>query len=423
MVTNNLLSVGENESFIQFRNRLCRYKHIYNITWEDIRDILNEYGNFDFSESYYRKNAPKWLAEDETEDTQEVVAETDDISKETVTDPEVEYDDDDEFTQKIIALKKEKMKLSEERIQANAYIRRLAREDTIKEIAHDTAMLMNTKKILNVVDYDKIPHSSNEALLLLSDWHYGIVCNNFWNKYDPDVAEQRLSTLLSKVIYFCEKNDVRKITVLNLGDLICGRIHLALRLESRFDVITQVLKVSEILSEFLFNLSQKLHVDVDYYDCIDNHSRIEPNKTDAIDLETLARVIPPYIKERLENLSYKNGATNVINVCDNIYGEDIITFNLNGYSVAAVHGDKDAPTQVIDGISMMTRQPYDLICSAHMHHHSEDEKNYTELISNGSLMGTDSYAKDKRLTSKPSQTLVIASPYSVREAVYKIDLI
>ena len=49
----------------------------------------------------------------------------------------------------ILDFKKERVKISDERTQNNAYIRRLAREDTIIEIAKSTAKEMSSKKILD----------------------------------------------------------------------------------------------------------------------------------------------------------------------------------------------------------------------------------------------------------------------------------
>jgi len=62
--------------------------------------------------------------------------------------------------------------------------------------------------------------------------------------------------------------------------LIAGRIHLTIRFNSRIDVITQTIEVSELLAEFIDELST--YVPIDYYSVIDNHSRLEPNKKDAL---------------------------------------------------------------------------------------------------------------------------------------------
>ena len=38
-----------------------------------------------------------------------------------------------------------------------------------------------------------------------------------------------------------------------------------------------------------------------YYDCDDNHSRVEPNKKESIALETLTRITHWYLVSRFEN--------------------------------------------------------------------------------------------------------------------------
>ena len=58
------------------------------------------------------------------------------------------------------------------------------------------------------------------------------------------------------MLNICRKNDVNKLHVVNLSDLISGYIHLTLRLQNRYDVITQVMDIAEILAEFLNNLSK-----------------------------------------------------------------------------------------------------------------------------------------------------------------------
>lgn len=184
--------------------------------------------------------------------------------------------------------------------------------------------------------------------------------------------------------------------------MIAGRIHLTIRLESRIDVITQTIEVSEILAEFVHALSQ--YTKIDYYDCADNHSRLEPNKKEALNLETLQRIIPWYLQTRLSNQNDITIHTN------NRYGEDIINFNIFDYKIAGVHGDKDRPIDVVNNINLLTKEHFDMILTAHLHHFSADEKDDTLIISNGSLMGTDTYSKNLRLYSRPSQNLIIATP-------------
>ena len=139
------------------------------------------------------------------------------------------------------------------------------------------------------------------GVLQISDWHYGMEISNYFNAYNPDIAKQRIIKLRDATLEKCMELGITELNVCNLGDMIAGRIHLPIRINSRFDVITQQIHVSEILAEFLNDLSQKLKIN--YRDCFDNHSRIEPNKKEALQLETLARITPWFLKERLQKKS------------------------------------------------------------------------------------------------------------------------
>ena len=389
------------------------YKQQNDITWENIADIINDKYKVHYSESFYRKRY-KYLLDEE------VVADPEVNKNESVhcdstcgcsNAPNISNTDESDLLRKI---KIEKAKLSDERVQNNAYIRALAREETLKEIAKQAVEQMSNSKILELPGCIQENTGSNEAILVISDWHYGIVCNNSWNKYDPDIAIQRLIKLKYETIRHCQENNVSKLYVINLSDLICGRIHLPLRLESRFDVITQTMRVSEILAEFLHDLSS--YYKIEYYDCEDNHSRVEPNKANSLHLENFTRVIKWYLKSRLEN-NYR-----IIIHENNTFSDDIITFTCNGFNFAAVHGDKDRMSNVVKSISLMTRQHFDVVLTAHLHHFAADEINETVVIQNGSLVGPDTFATSIRKTAVPSQILLVVSKNNPTEAIYRIVL-
>ena len=405
------------ENLIEFCLRMAEKKKTdKSITWQGIADSLPANFNVVKSEAWVRKivkdnqDKPHFSSNEETEITNEDASASCENYNNTLS----------KLDAKILEMKKERVKLQDERTQNNAYIRRLSREETIIGIANSLIDKMSIKRLLpngknyTIVDKTK---DKKEAILCLSDWHYGICCNNYWNEFNPEIARERINLLLKETIQYIKLNNVNKIHILNLGDLIAGRIHLTLRLESRFDVITQTLEISEILAEFLAELSQYVEV-VEYYSCSDNHSRLEPNKSDSLDLESLCRVTDWYLPVRLQ----KEGINNIF-INENIYGDDIITLNIMGYNVLGLHGDKDKNNaSTIDSISRMTEDHYDLICTAHLHHFSADEKNRTVIIGNGSLMGVDSYAKNLRLSSFPSQNLIIVSEKSPCEAIYRIKL-
>ena len=384
------------ENVSDYIDFLVRYKASNNnlLSWQDIADLVEEKYNILHSRHWYSRYYDDYIASYQGYQPQEV--------------DEIEIDP---YQEKLLNLQKEKVKISDERNQNRAYVRRLAREDTLKEIALEAVKNLSNKKLLPTYDKPLKVNNNKEAILLLSDWHYGFDFVNPWNKYNPEIAKKRISKLLSETIRFCKEQDVTNINILNLADLIAGRIHLTIRLESRIDVITQIMEVSEILAEFLNELTR--YFNVNYYSCTDNHSRIEPDKTQSLDLESLCRITDWFLKWRLGNS---------VEFHDNQFGEDIITLNVLNHNILGVHGDRDKQNSVIEKMTLLTRKSYDLTCTAHLHHFSADEHTGTRLVSNGSLMGTDSYAKNLRLYSKPSQTLIIATPENVCDIIHIIDL-
>lgn len=364
------------------------------ISYRDIADLMYDKFHYKRSASYYARHKDEFLCPVERT---EACAQDNDLS------PEEE---------RILELKKERVKLSDERIQNNAYIRRLAREETIKEIALAFADKMSAKKFLDIPQEIK-DTSKRDAILCVSDWHYGMEVDNALNKYSPEICKQRVEKLITKTLQHCRAYGIKHLNLLNLGDLIAGRIHLQLRLESRSDVVTQTMEVSELLAEMITKLSSELVID--YYSCVDNHSRLEPNKNDSLELETLARITDWYLQSRLSN--NPNVKFNV-----NKFGPEIVTLTTMGHNIAAVHGDNDTPTAASSSIARLTRATYDLVLMAHRHHFAADELNETLVISNSSLMGTDSYSFKLRLSAQPSQNLIIVSDDNVTESIHRIAL-
>lgn len=358
------------------------YQNSDDVCWKDIAKIVNEKYNTNLSADACRKRVKR---------LQDTISVQD------------------------INLKKEDIKIADIRHFQNATIRYAAREETIKEIAHEFAQTMSSKFTLqpspNTVESNFL--IKKEAVLLIGDWHYGLSIDNWFNTYNPNIARLRVQQLQDDVIKILQKEEITKLTVLNLGDMISGSIHLPLRINSRIDVITQTMEVSEIIAQFLYHLSNRV-VNLDYYSVLDNHSRLSQKKQESIQLESLARITHWYLKERMK--------TTTVEIHDNHIDEDIAMATVNGYNILAVHGDKDYQKNIVANLSTFTKQHYDIICSAHFHHFSANDDCDTLHISNGSLMGTDEYAFKVRKNSKPSQTLLIVTDTNPCEQIYRLIL-
>jgi len=388
------LIVAPEEREDEFLIRVYQAKDELNLTWDEIADIMN--ANFDkdlctstWQKKYYKAKTTGYCCKEDRDDTYS----------------ERDYDEDLESAQLRYALK-------DQTSQVNAQFRRMSREQTIIDIAHDFASQMSVKKMLRDPAPIKINKESNSAVLLISDWHYGIEIDNYWNTYNPDIAKERVSRLVELTLEKCYNNNIKTLSVMNLGDMIAGNIHLQLRINSRMDVISQIMEVSELIAEMLYEFSKSLKVR--YTSCLDNHSRIDPNKKESLQLESLCRITDWYLKDRFAD--NKN-----ITFVENVFGEDICSESGPNWSVIGVHGDKDKPKNMIDKLGEYTKMHWDVICSAHLHHFSADESNNTMRVSNGSLMGTDEYASSLRLNSKPSQTLLTFNGTGL-DQIYKLNL-
>ena len=381
-----------------------------NTTWNDIASILyNEFRNEDWRLSitgdYCRKRFHKLREEMDLIKDYPSTAKTDSDCAYVK-----EVTDEDRILHKI---KKERVKLTDELVQNNAYIRQLAREETLKEIAKDYAEVMYKGKILKNDFEQPVIFSKESAIIQLSDWHYGLDVDNYWNKFNPEICIERVNRLQNEIIIRC-KGKVGTLYIVNLSDLISGYIHLSLRLQNRFDVITQTMDVAEILAEFINNLSK--YFNIEYYDCLVNHSRLDPNKKDSINLESLVRIIHWYLIER-----FKENYRVTIHNSDK-YGGDIVEFRCNGHLIAGVHGDNDTIQNVVERISLMTGNKYGMILTAHNHCFAAGEDTDCIVLQNGSLMGTDFYATKLRKRSIPSQNLIFVSQDNVINSIHRIVL-
>lgn len=357
------------------------------MTWDDVAVLLNKELDENNTSNKYRKEFTRKF-KDEL------------ITREDELDTQEELYS--RISEQLVQIRKEKTVVKDLRNDANAQLRAFDRLEYMKQIAIECA---NDVKE-NLIQYrfkpiTVIPGSEcdRQGLLLLGDWHFGIEVDSFWNVYNPEICKKRLQALLEQVVTVANENKIKTIHIFNLGDLISGRIHAQLRMQSRMDAVEQTIKVSTLLAMFILQL-RKADFKIEYYDCLDNHSRVEPNKKESLQLESFAK----FIHWHLETVF--NDALDVT-VHDNIFGDDIIYAEILGNKIVGVHGDKDDPKKVVKDISSLIGTRPDLICTAHRHHFAADETTRCPVLCNPSLMGQDQYALDGRLDSSPAQLFVV----------------
>ena len=374
----------ENESLLQYRARLYRDKITLGLNNKEIYELYIQETGDNIAESSCRCSAK--IYNTALEDSIENNIKDDEVLK--------------ELEEKKLELEKEKIKYRDKKREYMNLVRPQARFERMLEVLQDSVEEINKVKPIIYNPTIQINSGKREAVLLASDWHIDSKFNHCLGQYNLEIAKSRLDDLLTKTIKYCHINEVGTLHLELLGDNINGGIHWSSKVNSEEDTVSQVMTLCELLTSFITELCNYIP-NVKVYSVIGNHSRLSMNKKESQQGENLERLIPFYLKARLNNV-------NNIEIMDNCNVDDgIIMFEVLGSKIIGVHGDMDRPTQVVDNMIKMFRVIPNEIHMGHLHHHYEKEEYDIEVVLNGSLQGTDYYSKDIRKSGKPMQKLMI----------------
>ena len=304
-----------------------------------------------------------------------------------------------ELEEKEFEMRKEKMRMQDQKRELNKLLREWARAEhiqnqvmaAVKEAAGGATLYHAVKPVGQVSD--------KEGALLLSDWHVGMKTANMVNTYNDAVFDQRIAELIDHVVEYGHQQQLKCIHVFALGDLVNGLIHVTTRINNTENVIKQSMKVAETMAMMMNSLSEEFP-EVKVYFSRGNHDRVTPNKKESIAGESFADVIWWYLKARLEGLDN-------IELIDNEVDEEIIMAEICGNKIFAVHGHKDKINTVVPNLSMLLKTFPDYIFMGHYHSNAESEIHGAEVIVNSSLCGTDDYAVSLRRSSHPAQKFMV----------------
>lgn len=365
----------ENESIKEFMIRVIESKEELGLSWNDIADIINENTDSKLAPSTYRM---WWKHYSEGyRDAMEHLA-------------------SQGACEQIEELQVLKYQIQDQKRELNQYLRHYARDQHILE---------EIRKSIESLPPIELEYKSNEdssyqeGLLLLSDLHFGMEVENSWNKYNEDVFKQRLESLLQQVIDYSLLHKINTIHIMNLGDIVNGTIHVSTRIQSTEDVISQVMKVSEYLTQFIYKISKYIP-EVKFYSCIGNHDRVSYKSKDAeLHRESYGRLIPWYLESRFRGIPY-------VSIVPNEYGDDVIVADICGQTIFGVHGHQDRVASATKLTFLLNKIP-SMIVMGHYHHSWEKEIQGIDVVVNPSFCGMDEYAKGIRAISKPRQKFMI----------------
>ena len=396
---NNLKRL-DGETQEQYFYRICSMKESLGFTWPQMTEIFNAEFGCKKGDTAYRK---QWAAFNKVFNAN--VAKI--VGDNTYS---------AELKEQLDEIYKAKRQLFDQRREYNKLLVSDARADHLTEKLIEAANLVPLQNYSDMFTF-KDNFTEEEAVLCLSDWHYGQVTNNIWNTYNTKVCKERVKKLFDKVSNALQEHKIKTLHIVLLGDFVNGAIHTGCRVASEENTCDQLMHVSEILANFINALSIDVE-SVNVYSTYGNHARTIQNKDDSIHADNMERVIPWWLKQRLA----KN---NKVNIVDSEFYE-FIYFNVCGYNVVCTHGDLDKFKDVGVTINSLFSKKFgttiDYTFSGDKHHLEAFEQFGIESSLVGSLCGTDEYANNKRLYSNPMQTLCIFSPEDGKLCTYNIKL-
>ena len=286
----------------------------------------------------------------------------------------------------------------------------LVRNESRWEVLYDEILdrlnHLNYNHKVNISPYE-LNGEETEGILVLSDWHIGMNINTPVNKYNVDIAKERMNKLIKDTIKYCKINNVTKLHVVLAGDLTNGVIHISSRLMQNENVIDQVLIASEMITDLVANLSQAIK-GIEVYSVNGNHGRISPNVKEMIDSENFESFIYEYLKLRIELIRQKENLCHNVNMNENEF-KDIALININDKTIALTHGHNDYRqlNKAKDKINQLLMEyGADELIIGHLH----NVRMHDNVTVNGAMCGSDEYAMNKRYNNDPAQILKIYYP-------------
>ena len=313
-------------------------------------------------------------------------------------------------------VRKEKQKLWDERTALNKVLREEGRRESMFDIVKYAI------EKYQPIKFDYEPHtvdsSDNDLIIHLTDIHCGVNIDSPFNKFNTNILKDRLQRFLNEILDIQRMYQSENAYLILGGDNISGLIHLNARIEAKENIITQIMIVTDMISNFIYELS-KVFNKVEVHTTAGNHSRSVANKQETLKGENFDLLVPYICKKDLKNIENIEFAENHLDC-------DIATFMVRGHMVYATHGDKDTTKNVVYHMTNFARKAKlplpDMCYLGHRHTNSLETIDDVKVIQSGCVDGMDSYTIDSRLVGTPEQTVTVVTEKHRVKALCDIPL-
>ena len=329
----------------------------------------------------------------------------------------------DSLTIKKLELQKERAKLASEKNELNRWLREQARTENIYE---KLEAAISQLPVITPPSVQVKSETGNRktAVIDLADSHFGRsgkikgLKGETIAEYSVEIFKRRMWDLLDYIVDITDKEEISRVTVLNLSDSIDGLLRFKQLQFLELGVLDQTMQYAEFLAIWLNALSN--HVSIEYRSVLGNHTETRPlgSQRGDFEQENMERIIVWYIKSRLKSNSR-------ITIHD---PESIIYFDVLGTKILATHGqDERNLEQSLKDYMMMYQVPVHLMKTGHLHHLNNKTIGMAgiqniEVVQSPSICGIDEYSMKLKKTSNAGSLITIFKENYGKLCTYDIRL-
>lgn len=313
-------------------------------------------------------------------------------------------------------IRKEKQKLFDERTALNRKLREQARNESLYDIV-ERAVTEHRKYKLNIQDRPS-PVNDTAMIIHLTDVHCGLNVTSALNVIDNEILAERFERYIEKIRTIQMMNESKEAHIILGGDLISGLIHINTRIETKENIVEQILNATDLIEDFISEMYM-IFPFVNVYSVAGNHGRAVASKEEALNDENFDTLIFKILAK-----SFKD--TNGIKFHDNFIASDIAVFKCMGHTIYATHGDKDTPKNVVDHMNQIAKRlgisSPDVCFLGHRHQNGMHTVGVAKVIESGCVGGVDNYAISKRYSGFPEQSVVLVTKDNAVDTLYNVVL-
>lgn len=249
-------------------------------------------------------------------------------------------------------------------------------------------------------------HTGKSLVVTLADIHYAAHIDIPRNKYNPEIARERVSNYANKVIDMAISNNIDDLYIANIGDTIEGaHMRNTQGFDTDLDMSHQITGAIEIVIGFLKKVVHtvaKKGMLVHYTGTAGNHDRFSGNKKDNFYGDSFAVVMNYFVQKFAET----NSSLDYIEP-DTIHRT---VLDVEGKNIAIVHGDLEslAKPTTLGALSTYLDKSLDVVLGGHVHHQSVLEVgNNKYQVTSGSFKGSDNYSDQLGKGASQSQAALL----------------